>query len=241
MKLLKHKLIHEFLEQSAEDLPNKVAIVHENIRATYAEINAKANQIAAWLLSKGIQHGDRVVIILENSLEYVISYYGILKSGAVAVPLSTDLKPDGLNPLIAELEPFALISNQKYKRLLKATDQSLLERLKILITPINSANSTKPQNNANLDLRINSSDLSSIIYTSGSTGKPKGVMLTHANIVSNTDSICHYLKINENDIQMVILPFFYVMGKSLLNTHFAKAGPVFHHIEVNIGLQAKGV
>jgi acyl-CoA synthetase (AMP-forming)/AMP-acid ligase II len=69
-------------------------------------------------------------------------------------------------------------------------------------------------------------DLSSIIYTSGSTGKPNGVMLSHKNIVSNTNSICSYLSITPSDIQMVVLPFFYVMGKSLLNTHIAAGATI---------------
>jgi len=69
-------------------------------------------------------------------------------------------------------------------------------------------------------------DLAGIIYTSGSTGLPKGVMLSHQNIVSNTLSICRYLRLKQNDIQMVVLPFFYVMGKSLLNTHIAAGGTV---------------
>ena len=73
---------------------------------------------------------------------------------------------------------------------------------------------------------ISETDLSSIIYTSGSTSKPKGVMLSHGNIVSNTNSICQYLELSEKDLQMVVLPFFYVMGKSLLNTHFAVGGTV---------------
>ena len=98
MKVLPHKLIHEFLEFSAEKYPDKVALIHEDVRATYAEINAKANALAQYLVDAGIQTGDRVVMILENSLDYVVGYYGTLKTGAVIVPLSTDLKPDGLNP-----------------------------------------------------------------------------------------------------------------------------------------------
>ena len=79
---------------------------------------------------------------------------------------------------------------------------------------------------SNADIQIEKSELASIIYTSGSTGTAKGVMLTHENIVSNTQSICSYLELTEKDIQMVVLPFFYVMGKSLLNTHFAVGGTV---------------
>lgn len=73
---------------------------------------------------------------------------------------------------------------------------------------------------------IDPNTLAAIIYTSGSTGEPKGVMLSHANIVANTRSICQYLNITHMDIQMVVLPFFYVMGKSLLNTHIAAGATV---------------
>lgn len=128
-----HKLIHHFLEQSAEAYPDKIALVHEDVHATYSEINNKANQLAHWLIDQGVQLGDRVVILLENSLEYAISYYGTLKAGAVAVPLSTDLKPDGLNPLIAEIEPKVIISSSRFERLLKASDQSLVQNSKLII------------------------------------------------------------------------------------------------------------
>ncbi len=226
MKHLNHKLIHEFLEQSAEAYPDKIALIHEDTRATYSEINSKANQLAQWLMNQGVKKGDRVVIILENSLEYVVSYYGILKTGAVVVPLGTDLKPDGLNPLLAELEPFAIISNHRFDRLLKASDQVLINKTKLInlsTNPINPINQTNSINSIN---STNPTSLSSIIYTSGSIGKPKGVMLSHKNIVSNVHAICQSLNIVSTDIQMVVLPFFYVMGKSLLNTHFAAGASI---------------
>ena len=95
-------LIHHFLEESTKTFPDKTALVHEEVRATYKQVNSKANRLAHWLINLGVSKGDRIVIVLENSLEYVVSYYGVLKSGAVAVPLSSDLKPDGLMPLLEE-------------------------------------------------------------------------------------------------------------------------------------------
>jgi long-chain acyl-CoA synthetase len=231
-------LIHHFLESSAQTHPDKIALIHEDVRATYAEINARANQLAHWLIDQGITEGDRVALIFENCLEYVISYYGALKAAAVAAPLSSDLKPDGLKHLLGDLEPKAVIASSRFERLLRATDLSPFNiRAIILEAPkLNWSYPTCPvftweeifgnENHSNPHKPIEDSALASIIYTSGSTGKPKGVMLSHRNIVSNTHSICHYLHLSENDIQMVVLPFFYVMGKSLLNTHFAVGGTV---------------
>jgi acyl-CoA synthetase (AMP-forming)/AMP-acid ligase II len=231
-------LIHNFLENSASKFPNKVALIHESTRATYAQINTDADHLASFLISTGIKKGDRIVIILENSYEYVVSYYGILKSGAVAVPLSTDLKPDGLNPLLTELEPSAVISSTRFERLLQASDLNVPNLNTLIIhnpkqnwedefknvVPFSFLSTHNPQPTTHN--QISPSDLSSIIYTSGSTGKPKGVMLTHGNIVSNTNSICKYQQLSTIDIQMVVLPFFYVMGKSLLNTIFSVGGTI---------------
>ncbi|WDN87042.1 hypothetical protein BuS5_00010 [Desulfosarcina sp. BuS5] len=235
---MKSSLIHHFLEQSANSFPEKIALIHEDTRAGYATINAWANRLAKSLINSGVKTGDRVVIILENSLEYVVSYYGTLKAGAVAVPLSLEIKPDGLKPLLDEIEPTVLISSARFERLLKAVDLSQFklkylilkqprlqwQESKTLLLLWDDLINDGPTDNQNLLLK--KTDLASIIYTSGSTGKPKGVMLTHNNIVSNTKSICTYLNLTGKDKQMVVLPFFYVMGKSLLNTHFAVGGTV---------------
>ncbi len=233
-----HNLIHHFLEESANLYPDKVALIHEDVRATYGEINAQANQLARWLLDNNITQGDRVILILENCLEYVVSYYGILKAGAIAVSLGTDLKPASLQPLLQEIEPGVIISSSRFERLLQDAEvgmfnvrQLLLKNPKLNWSSV-SFMTTKWEDLIQSEILPNpnlfSSDkaLASIIYTSGSTGEPKGVMLSHQNIVVNTKSICQYLKLTDEDTQMVVLPFFYVMGKSLLNTHFAVAGTV---------------
>lgn len=213
-------------------------MIHEKARPTYAELNSQANHLAQCLLNQGVVQGDRVCLILENCPEYVISYYAILKAGGVAVPLSSDLKPEGLRPILEELEPKVIISSFRFERLLKATDlhgsgiQSLILKSPKLkwtseaysIFELEDLIGLKPL--SNLNVPIDETALASIIYTSGSTGKPKGVMLSHRNIVVNTHSICQYLHLTSSDIQMVVLPFFYVMGKSLLNTHFAVGASV---------------
>ena len=231
-------LVHHFLESGAKRFPDKTALIHGDVRATYGEINNYSNQLCLWLVDQGVSRGDRVVLLLKNSLEYVVSYYAILKAGGVAVPLSTDIKPDGLNPLLAGLNPSAIITSGKFERLLKASDTSLIQDSKLIIRDYSSilddrgldittfTNALSCGDGLDPGLEIKETGLASIIYTSGSTGEPKGVMLSHKNIVSNTNAICQYLHLTKDDIQMVVLPFFYVMGKSLLNTHFAVGGTV---------------
>lgn len=235
--MAKATLIHHFLENSAERFPDKVALVHEDVRATYRDINTQANQLASWLIEQGVCPGDRVVLLLENSLEYVVGYYGVLKAGAVAVPLNTELKPEGISQLLDELESKVLLTQRKYERLLRQVDFEKSGIKAVVVKepkldlkkdiPVFDWEQIKQQSNwENVNLHIEADQLGSIIYTSGSTGKPKGAMLSHRNIVTNVNSICQYLKLTDADIQMVVQPFFYVMGKSLLNTHMAVGGRV---------------
>jgi len=234
----RHTLIHHFLEESASLYPDKVALIHENTRATYAEINSQANQVAQWLLKNNVTQNDRVILLLENSFEYVASYYGVLKSGAAAVSLSTDVKPEGLKYLIHEIKPKVIISSARFERILKAVESDFLDIQALVIKSpkfnwgslpfetVKWENLIETETAPNPDVSFPETALASIIFTSGSSGRPKGVMLSHQNIVANTHSICQYLKLTDVDIQMVVLPFFYVMGKSLLNTHFAAGGTI---------------
>lgn len=266
-------LIHNFLENSASNHPDKVAVIHDDRRTTYNQLNTQADNLAAHLLQNGVRKGDRIALLFKNCTEYVISYYATLKAGAVAAPLNPGLKPDGLQYFLNHLEPTAIITSFKSERLLKAVDLDTTH-LKLLVirspkqkwqnaqyktstfgestinpncrfsphpdhlasqrprvrkntTDYSHSNHSQSAFAAeNPKAQINPTNLASIIYTSGSTGEPKGVMLSHKNIVANTNSICQYLKLTENDIQMVVLPFFYVMGKSLLNTHMASGGSI---------------
>jgi len=230
-------LVHHLLERSARLFPDKVALVHGKVRTTYSEISNRADGLAAWLLSRGTRKGDRVALLMENSVEYVVSYFGIMKAGAVAVPLNDDLKPEDLRYAIKDLDANVLISNSRFRKVIDAADLGALGLSDLILkgAPGSSTSAfaitafdevTGPGVSGQSEFNIEEHDLASIIYTSGSTGGPKGVMLSHRNIVDNVFSICQYLHLTENDIQMCVLPFFYVMGKSLLNTHVAVGGTV---------------
>lgn len=229
-------LIHSFLENSASLFPDKVAVVHEKNRVEYSLINRSANQLAHRLIESGAGLGDRVVILSENNVEYIACYYGILKAGCIAVPLNPDLKADGLLDLLEEIEPKAIFVSRKYEKAFRSLGWTRSHACMILTTDSLLINQSSGKSDGssrgkfespcdeNSNLKIDPDSCAAIVYTSGSLGKPKGVMLSHANIVANTRAIVEYLKLTADDIQMVVLPFYYVMGNSLLNTHIAVGG-----------------
>lgn len=231
-------LVHHFLEKNAGLFPTKVAVVHERGRASYSEVNKRANQLAHNLIKAGVRPGDRVVLLCENSIEYVFCYYGILKAGGIVASLNTDIKPEGLAELVKELEPKALVVSSKLEKTVRALDASVLQAARLMVIGPRRAGQSPgdavlslpeeavAQRDANPGLAIDPNSCAAIIYTSGSAGKPKGAMLSHANIAANTRAVIEYLELTSSDVQMVVLPFFYVMGKSLLNTHFAVGGTV---------------
>ena len=231
-------MIHHFLEKSAAAFPDKTAVITDTEHATYEDINSRANQLAGLMADYNVKEKDIIILMMDNCIEYIIAYYAALKTGATIVPFSNDLKPEAINHLLKELEPKVLISSKKFERKLKACSLNTSSLQAMIIKDIKQdwqhldfavlpwSELENHSNINNLDKTIDENQLASIIYTSGSSGTPKGVMLSHLNITENTNSICEYLNLTSNDIQMVVLPFFYVMGKSLLNTLFAVGGTI---------------
>lgn len=109
-------LLHEFLEESARKYPDKVALVQKEERWTYRAIDEKANQVAHLLRDLGIQRGDRVAIFLDNSVEAVISLFGILKTDAVFLMLSSLLKPAKLSYILNNCQVKMMISEDRKLR-----------------------------------------------------------------------------------------------------------------------------
>ena len=233
-------LVHQFLENSAQKYPDRNAAWYQDKWMTFSEIDKLANKVGNYLKDNGIRRGDRVALLYENSFDYIISYYGILKAGCVTVALNTETTSDALQYLLTNSGAKAIITNGSFSKyllpaipyipelqhvLIHQKDLSPYEKLK-RINQIHLEDIYKKGNSSHPNVRTIDIDLASIVYTSGSTGKPKGVVLNHLNIVSNTRSIVEYLELNKDDRIMVVLPFYYIYGKSLLNTHYFVGGSV---------------
>jgi long-chain acyl-CoA synthetase len=221
-------LVHEFLEASASRLPDKVALLCSGKRLTYARIDAMANKLANALVEIGVQRGDRIAILLPNSVESVIAIFAILKAGCVFVVINNTTKENKLNYILKNCRATALITENKRHSLVK-TVLSAVSSLKCCIltgtstdTPHDAIDGEKstllfdnllkvypetPVPRKNIDL-----DLACLVYTSGSTGDPKGVMCDHSNVVFAADTIISYVSNEENEIIINVLPLAFDYG-----------------------------
>jgi len=237
-------LIHHFLENHAQAMPEQLACIHGEDAVTYGEMERQANRIAHTLRELGVHRGDRVALLIENSSAYIAAYYGILKCGAVTVAMYTTTTAPTLAFMLNDCDVRVLITQTKHFSLLEELRDKLPHLSAVVLMDENDVEPpmieiptgvawpwrmidtrhVKQQPDTALNLSIIDLNLASIIYTSGSTGNPRGAMLSHLNIVTNTRSIVSYLGLTPQDRIMVVLPFPYVYGKSLLNTHFAAGG-----------------
>ena len=111
-------LVHQFLENSAQKYPDRNAAWYQDKWMTFSEIDKLANKVGNYLKDNGIRRGDRVALLYENSFDYIISYYGILKAGCVTVALNTETTSDALQYLLTNSGAKAIITNGSFSKYL---------------------------------------------------------------------------------------------------------------------------
>ena len=200
--------VHAFLDQTADRVPNRVAIIFGGMELTYGELKDLSDRFAAVLDHMGVQKGDRVAIHLPNMPQFAIAYYGAIRIGAVFTPLSPLLSPrealhqlndSGAETLISLDLLFpgiqSIIPETAIKRVITTSiadcynaiiaPVKLLEKMEVPDT-IDMAPLLKQHEPLEKEVPIDvKKDLVHLAYTGGTTGASKGVMLTHANVVAN--------------------------------------------------------
>jgi acyl-CoA synthetase (AMP-forming)/AMP-acid ligase II len=213
--------------------PTRVALGFPQSLHSYEALTFHAGHVAAHLLKIGGRKGDRVLLISDNSLFWVACYLGIMQAGLVCVPIAGNSQPRDVDYILkmsnarivcahgavamAQAGRFAgrhLLTDKNVPPVAQTASQQTFSSLEAATTLTHHYTSVGPN------------DLAALIFTSGSTGQPRGVMVSHANIIANTDSIVSYLSLTAQDRIMAVLPFHYCYGASLLHTHLRVGGEV---------------
>ncbi|MBE8597834.1 non-ribosomal peptide synthase/polyketide synthase [Xenorhabdus sp. BG5] len=195
--------VHQLFEQQAEKTPDATALVYEEQKFSYAELNAWANQLTHQLITLGITPDQRVAVCVTRSPAMVAGLLAVLKAGGAYVPLDTDYPRERLAYILTNSEPAILLADKAGRLALgeKAiADLTVLDpnvlpnqpenNLQVLNSQIHHPQVSNPQ-----VLALTPQHLAYVIYTSGSTGQPKGVMIEH-------HSLCNLITTQQNALAL---------------------------------------
>lgn len=174
--------VHQAFEAQTARTPNAVAVVFENERITYAELNRRANQLSHYLVKLGVGPNVLVGICVERSIEMVVGLLGIMKAGGAYVPVDPAFPQDRIAFMLEDAEAPVLLTQESLVGTLPQTKAALV-RLDS-DWPCIAAEGAD-----NLPGRAAAQDLAYTMYTSGSTGKPKGVQIPHRAVVNFLESM----------------------------------------------------
>lgn len=218
-------LVHQFLGETASRMPDHTALIAGEARRSFAELDRESDAVACALQEAGVRRGDRVAVMLENSIEYVASLFAVLKAGGVFVPVNPSTKADKLAWLLSDSGARLLVAPTALARqVVPALEEASAIPLWVGTLPPEGsdglfyADLLGAPHRAPADSGLIDQDLAAIMYTSGTTGRPKGVMLTHANYVATTRSIAAYLGNRPDDVVMCLLPLTFGYGLSQVLT-----------------------
>ena len=236
----------EMFLETTKTMPEQAAIYYFDQPMSYSELDRKSNALAAALKGRGVTHGDRVALYLQNIPQFLIALYGAWKVGAIVVPCNpmfkqreleyhlNDSGAKGLICLESLYETIArdIIGNTKVEFVITTSELDFVSRESV---PALLASSSKQRFDETLDLlellaqfdganiqpaTFTPADVAFLTYTSGTTGRPKGAMNTHGNVVFNATFYQQWMQLDSNDVVIGVAPFFHITG---LIAHLAVA------------------
>ena len=231
-------LLHELIFHTAERMPERVALVHQQASLTYAQLAAAVDGACAQFLELSLARRERVAVYLDKRLETVAAMFGAAAGGGAFVPVNPLLKPDQVAYILRDCNVRVLVTSPERHALLAGALADCHDLHTVLLVGDAPADApgghwrTEPWHPAAVaspsgrSRRGIDADMTAILYTSGSTGKPKGVVLSHRNMVAGAESVARYLDNRPDDRLLAVLPFSFDYGLSQLTTAFARGAAV---------------
>ena len=212
--------LFQLLKDKANRYPDQAAFNCRGVGISYKELDTITSKLALVLRALGVKRRDRIIIFLPNSLQFIIGYYGIIKTGAAVVSTNPLYKEPELWQRIADSQAKLIITNKELYPVVKelagktkvstvvmpddeeVIGTSWMEKLLADKPPVSAQVGIKPKE-----------DVVTILYTGGTTGVSKGVMLTHYNLVANAIQNALWFEWNQRDVVIGLLPFYHTWGQ----------------------------
>ncbi|RLB38007.1 MAG: hypothetical protein DRH12_13515, partial [Deltaproteobacteria bacterium] len=179
---------------------------------TYRKMGLDSNRAAHAFLDMGVGKGDRVIVFMPKSLAFTMAHIGVVKIGAISVPLNPAFKKSEMEYFIEDADPALIVCG-------KGQEQMIVELAKG--RPVMAVDTDLPYqelevfegfSTESVVENLGTDDPALIIYTSETPGKPKGAVLTHGNLVHDALNVIHVWEINSKDVLCHALPLFHVHG-----------------------------
>jgi len=221
----KKRSIGAIVKEAASQYGQRVYAQCGGKDVTYHELDEQTNRVANSMLKLGITKGSKVALMLPNSLEFLYTWFGLAKLGAIDVPLNTNLKGDRLKYIINNSDSEAIVLGEQYvDRIMDV--QSELNNIKHVILHSSKPSASKMVFNtipfsqilggapSPPEVTVLSTEDSAIIYTSGTTGLSKGVLLSHESIVTTSEFTNENARFTDEDIFYVCMPLFHLAART---------------------------
>jgi long-chain acyl-CoA synthetase len=209
----------DLLENRAREYHDKTFLYFQNLEVSYRVLEETACRFGYGLAGLGIQKGAPVCILLPNCPEFLYAFFGIMKTGAVAVPVNFNLKGEEIKYILNHSEATALITAPAFLETIRRIRPDCPGLSHLILTGSSSEAGTisftqlSKTSGRTKPVSLEGSDPAAIIYTSGTTGYPKGVVLTHLNYLFDSEQFVTATQMTRQDRFLCILPLFHVNGQ----------------------------
>lgn len=214
------RTIIDLLEKNALEFPEKVCLTEKDIVITWKDFNETSNKLANWLIGKGVKKGDKIALIMKNCIDWLPIYFGILKAGAVAVPINYNYDASEMKYCIEISECSSIICSRDFVKEVEFI-RSRISTVKIIVFTCNQVDSfgedyseiLSESSCSNPGIVLSSDDMSAIYFSSGTTGFPKAILLNHKSLLSSAITEQRHHSQTVNDIFLIIAPLYHTGAK----------------------------
>jgi len=189
------------LSKMAEKSPERTCLKYLGRKFSWSDVERLVLLVSGGLSSLGLKQKERVAILMDNSPEYIISYFAILRAGCVAVPVNTFLTPEEVSYIINDSSSRVLIYSDSFITQVNEISKKV-DSLRV------AAFNEIPQLVGDVQ-PVDEDEVAVLLYTSGTTGFPKGAMLTHRNLISNAEACMKVMRVTDRDNILLFLPLFH--------------------------------
>ncbi len=218
----------------ADEFGSRTVYIYRDVRQSFEGLSRRSSRFASSLVESGVEQGDKVALYLPNTIQFPEAFFGVIKTGAVPVPLNLRIPPrtlsyviedSGAKTLVASDLESSVSSPERAEELFESTD------IEQMIIPGKSGDGVSDYEklveegcatfgHANQDFE----DTAILMYTSGTTGKPKGVPLSHENILSTVEGFGRASFSDSSSRQLLVLPLYHIYGLSALLCNYTYYG-----------------